>query len=451
MALLDHALATLWNLLLGRSRSKGLKIGLRVRDGQISETVAAVPHSQRPQHIAVIGKTGTGKSSLLRYFMSQDIAAGRGFACIDLHGDLIPFVLESLAAQERKQQKDLSRRVLLFDPSHPTFAAGLNLIDCREAASPAIQIAEMVRLLKTRWSLDHFGARTEELLRNCFWVLVENRLTLLEISPLLTNSAYRSALLQKVRNREVTEFFVERYNRASEAMQSVMREAVLNKVTAFTVDSAIRHIVGQAESPFSLRAAIDQGFWILLNLRKGSLGENALTFAGLFLTKLKSAIFSRANRSLFTLYADELPNLVAAGDTLESMLSESRKFAVSVVSANQFLNQFSSAVKSALLSVGLHLCFRLSAEDAPIMTRVLDGGESLLRRLKALPPRHAIAKFGELAQEIYVQTVKTPAADPSELVRRSLSHFAKPREQIEDEINARRPNAKTETALEDWD
>jgi hypothetical protein len=282
-------------------------------------------------------------------------------------------------------------------------------------------------------------------------VLSENELTLLEISPLLTDTVYRARLLAKVSNPEVKNFFADRYDKASQAMQSVMREAVLNKVTAFTVDQGIRHIVGQQHSSFSLRRAIDQDCWILLDLRKGLLGDNALTFAGLFLTKFKNAIFSRKQRNLFTLYADELPNLVSAGGAFETLLSECRKFAISVVSANQFLSQFSPAMKSALVSVGTVLCFQLSADDAPFMAKALDGERALMRRLITLPHRHLLGKFGEIAQEVFVPSVQQPKSSPSSLVQRSLKLFAKSRQQIEQEINGRRRSEASKNSLEDWD
>lgn len=442
---------SLWNWLFRRPNRNELKIGAEVKDGYVSRRSISISERERKQHIAVVGKTGTGKSTLLRYFMAQDIASNRGFLCIDLHGDLIPFVLACIAAQENRVKKDLSQRLLLLDPADPYYAVGLNLLDSREVASPALQIAEMVALLKHRWQLDHFGPRTEELLRNSLWVLSENGLTLLELAPLLTNAVYRANLLRSVKNREVQLFFEERYDQASEAMQMVMREAVLNKVTAFTVDSSIRHIVGQTETKISLQSAVDKGFWILLNLRKGSLGENALTFAGLFLSKFKNAIFRRGKRNLFTVYADELPNLVATGETFETLLAEARKFAVSVVTANQFLNQLSPQVKSALLSVGTLLCFQLSSEDAPTMSKAMGGGESLARRLRLLEMRHALTKSGELPQELFVPSVKRPAVDSAALVKRSLINFAKPRSQIEDEINARHPSSTPKSSLEDWD
>jgi len=234
-------------------------------------------------------------------------------------------------------------------------------------------------------------------------------------------------------------------------MQSVMREAVLNKVTAFTVDQGIRHIVGQQRSSFSLRRAIDEGFWILLDLRKGRLGENTATFAGLFLMKLKNAIFGRASRNLFSLYADELPNLVSAADSFGTLLAECRKFAVSVVTANQFLNQFSPAMRSALVSVGTVLCFQLSAEDAPFMAKALDGERGLVRRLVTLPHRHLFGKFGDFAQEIAVPRVPSQLVSTTSLIQRSLTLFAKQRQKIEDEINARKPAEAATVALDDWD
>jgi hypothetical protein len=450
VGLIDIGIAALWNNLFRNESRKGLLVGHYIKDGEVSKRQATISESRRPEHIAILGKTGTGKSTLLRYFMSQDIQKKQGFLCIDLHGDLIPFVLASLREQEQKTGQDLSKRLLLVDPADLEYAVGLNLIESQESTR-AVLISEMVALLRQRWSLDHFGARTEELLRNALWVLSENGLTLLEVSLLLTNSAYRSRLLAKVSNAEVRNFFRDRYDKASNAMQAVMREAVLNKMTAFTVDQGIRHIVGQQHSSFSLRRAIDQGFWVLLDLRKGRLGENASTFAGLFLMKLKNAIFGRKARTLFTLYADELPNLVSAEGAFETLLSECRKFAISVVTANQFLNQFPPAMRSALVSVGTVLCFQLSAEDAPFMARALDGEGALVRRLMTLPHRQLIGRFGDFAQQMFVPQIERPRISATTLIQRSLKLFAKPRQQIEDEINARKPTEATSVALEDWD
>lgn len=450
MGFISDSLIGFWNLLLRKAPASGLKIGFQVRDGTKIRRQIALPDHLRAEHVAILGKTGTGKSSLLRYFISQDIEARRGFLCIDLHGDLVPFVLSKIAELEPAETEDLIGRLLLIDPASPKYAVGMNLLECDDKSRP-VQISEMVSLLQKRWSLDHFGARTEELLRNSLWVLSENNLTLVEVAPLLTNRAYREQLVKKTSNAEVRRYFEDRYGQASHAMQTVMREAVLNKVSAFTVDPAIRHIVGQSKSSISLKAAVDAGMWVCLNLRKGSLGENALTLAGLFLAKFKSAIFSRANRNLFTLYADELPNLVAVDDSFTTLLSEARKFSVSVVTANQFLGQFTPKVRSVLLSVGTNLCFALSFEDAPIMARTLGGEFSLSRRLGALSHRELIGRIGQQMYEAIVPEVKRAAAEGSHLAEKSLQRFGKLRELIEFDINARQPKAKAETDLSGWD
>ncbi len=108
----------------------------------------------------------------------------------------------------------------------------------------------------------------------------------------------------------------------------------LNKTSAFTADPKFRHIVGQQHSTFSLREAMDKGQWIIVNLAKGQLGEQSLTLASLIFTMVKNALFTRTSRSLFTIYCDEVQNLVANGSEIEIVLSEARKFGVSLVSGH---------------------------------------------------------------------------------------------------------------------
>src|SRR4029077_13593752 len=203
-----------------------------------------------------------------------------------------------------------------------------------------------------RWHLDSFGARNEEMLRNAMHVLAEHGLTLLEPSPVLTNAACRPACLQRVESTEVVNYFQTRFNPRSEAAQGAYREAILNKVSGFSTDQRSRHILGQQRSAFSLLDAMDRGRWVIVNLDKGRLGEQASTLGSLLLAKLKNALFARRRRSLFTLYCDEIQNLVAYdGAGLETLLSEARKFGISVVSANQFLEQYPTQMRAAIMAV----------------------------------------------------------------------------------------------------
>jgi hypothetical protein len=219
-------------------------------------------------------------------------------------------------------------------------------------------------------------------------------MTLLELAPLLTHSGFRAACLKKVENLEVRQYFELRYDQASDAMRAVMREPILNKVSAFTGDPQFRHIIGQRTSTFSMREAMDRGYWVIADLDKGRLGEQALTLASLLFAVVKNALFSRERRSLFTIYADEIQNFAAIETGIETVLSEARKFGFSVTTANQFLDQYPVPMRAAILSVGTHVYFQLSAADAATVSQALDGGKFLAERLKNLAPRHFIVKAG---------------------------------------------------------
>jgi hypothetical protein len=400
----------------------------------------------------VLGKTGTGKSSLLRSMGQQDIAADRGFFWFDLHGDTTPFLLKTIAQEERKRQRHLSDRVILIAPSDREVSVGFNPLE--QKSPDFVPIAEFTAILKQRWGLDHFGARTEELLRNALFVLAANGMTLLELAHLLTHSGFRAACLKNVQNAEVRQYFELRYGQASEPMRAVMREPILNKTSAFTADPNFRHIVGQRNSTFSLQEAMDRGYWVIADLDKGRLGEQALTLASLLFTVVKNALFTRERRSLFTVYADEVQNLVAVDNGIETVLSEARKFGVSVVSANQFLDQYPASMRAAILSVGNHVYFQLSSSDATTVSQALDGGKSLTERLKNLPQRHFVLKSGaERWKEVAALSVEEPKGSFADLLKRVRNQGARPRVQIEREIQERHAAIQktTDEVLHGWD
>lgn len=444
---------TLWNKWIDRSPPNrlGLTLGRRVIDGQVSSKPYVLAALRRSEHVAILGKTGTGKTSLIKSMLAQDVASGRGFLAIDLHGDITPFILGCIAQQEQKSKSDLSPRTVVVNPADQQSSAGLNILETPTSIAPLV--SEVVSIFQRRWQLDHFGARTEELLRNTLWVLAENGLTLTEVGPFLTDLAFRAQLVARTANAEVKAYFRERYEQLSDAMQVVMREVILNKASAFTTDPAIRHIVGQRNG-LQVMDALDKGLWIILRLSKSELGENSEILASLILARFQNAVFARRSRELFTVYADEVQNLVGSGETLEHLLSEARKFAVSVVTANQHLNQYSAQVRAALLSAGTSIFFRASPEDVPFIARALDGGPSLERRLKELPNRHFLIRSGS------DQNVEVEAADTSQkgratvsLIARCNAHWARPRADIEEEITARRggnPGAAGKEVLEDW-
>jgi hypothetical protein len=454
---IEQLVAAIWNRLRRRERgawqeTRSLDLGFRVVDGQVTRWHVGLSNVRRAMHIAVLGKTGTGKSSLLRYLSQQDIKADRGFLYFDLHGDATPFLLRAINARERRLRRHLSDKLILIEPADPLVSVGFNPLE--QEIPNFVQIAEFAAVLKLRWGLDHFGARTDELLRNALFVLSANNLTLLELAPLLTHTGFRATCLKRVQNAEVRQYFELRYDQVSEAMRATMREPILNKTSAFTADPHFRHIVGQAHSTFSLREAMDEGHWVIVNLDKGRLGEQALTLGSLLFTMLKNALFTREKRSLFTVYCDEIQNLVAYGNGIDTVLSEARKFGVAVVSANQFLDQYPAEMRAAILAVGTHVFFQLSSMDSSQVSQALDGGKSLAERLKNLPQRRCILKSAsDRWTELEVPTVREAKVDYTDLLNRSRYTRGRVRTHIDRDIAKRQEGIahSADEVLHEWE
>src|SRR6266404_2231158 len=457
----EKLIARTWNGIAARKKRRRadhndgkLDFGFIIKDGQVTKQRFGLTQGRRSEHIAILGKTGSGKSYFLRHLASQDVSSDHGFVYFDLHGDATPFLLRLLAAREGRERIDLSEKVIIIDPADTLYSVGLNVLEATDNRNAFVQISEFAQILKTRWHLDSFGARTEELLRNALYVLRENKLTLLELSPLLTNAGFRTWCLPQVGNAEVQAYFSTRYDQASEAMQAVMRDAILNKVSVFTADPHFRHILGQQQSTISLEDAIENSSYVIVNLNKGRLGEQAPTLGSLILSRLKNALFARRSRKIFTLYCDEVQNLVAYDSGLDTLLSEARKFAVSVVSANQFLDQYPQAMRSAILSDGTHVCFQLSSQDADKMAASLAGAKYLADLLRDLPHQELIAKTASYpAARLRVPNVVTPTTSYHDLYERCRTRWARRRAQIEQEIQGRQTQASQSQSevLNAWD
>jgi hypothetical protein len=455
MNLFDQLIAKLWNRLRRRERgarqeTRSLDLGSRIVDGQVTRWRVGLSNARRAMHLAVLGKTGTGKSFFLRYLMQQDIEAGRGLLCFDHHGDITPFLLQWISALERRLHRHY--KLIVVEPADPTYSVGLNPLE--QETTDFVRISEFAAVLKVRWGLDHFGARTDELLRNSLYVLSANKLTLLELAPLLTHGGFRAACLKNVPNAEVRQYFETRFDQTSEAMRATMREPILNKTSAFTADPHFRHIVGQAHSTFSIREAMDEGHIVLVNIPKGRLGEQAVTLASLLFAMVKNALFTREKRSLFTVYCDEIQNLIAYGSGIDTVLSEARKFGVAIVSANQFLDQYPPEMRSAILAVGTHVFFQLSSMDSTQVSQALDGGKSLAERLKNLPQRRCIVKSAsDRWTEVEVPTVREAKVDYTDLLNRSRLTRGRVRAHIERDIAERQASItrSADEVLHEWE
>jgi hypothetical protein len=448
--------AGMWNALQRSSpqaSSRGLLLGREIIEEQHTSTPIVLADSILLEHIWIVGTTGSGKTTLIRHSAQENIRNRRGIVYFDLHGDSVPILLSTIAEEEARTGQDLSTRLILIQPADQQFSIGWNFLEQTTGQEAFMQIAEITAILKKRWALETSGPRTEELTRNSLFVLAANGLTLTEIRPFLTDPVFRAACLEKIADAEIRAYFESRYNQASEGMQAAIRDPLLSRAGAFTVDPRFRHIVGQQKSTFDLLSALDEGFWIIVDLNKGRLGEQASTLGSLLLTKIKNALFSRRSRRIVSLYADELQNLVTLDNSLETFLSESRKFGISVWAGHQYTDQLAADMRSALQAVSTQIFFHLSPPDADRVSGFLDGGKNLAHLLKNLPHRQIVTKSRtESWKHGQVLNIRSPQTDFSDLYQRSRNRWARPRKQVEAEIAGRLvKTSKTKGNLKDWE
>ena len=449
MSFLENKFVNLFNRTTAPSKRPlegGLLLGRIVGENGITKQPYYLPTADRAKHISVLGKTGSGKSFLLRHIAQRDVQAGRGFLLFDLHGDLIPAIMRSLAACGTDPA-----RVIVIDPTSREWAVGMNPLEATDEITRYLQIVEVTRTLADRW--DFKGARTEELLRNSLLVLSQNNLTILEVGILLANVNYRTTLLKNVTNTDVREYFELRFDPLSDAMKATMREPVLNKLTELTADPHYRFILGQRESTISFDEILNSNMIVLVNLNKGALGMHAPTLGALVYSKFKAAIFRRRKKDIFTVYADEIQNLVSDDTDFDVLFSEARKFGVSVVTANQFAGQLPARMRSAIQAIGTRIFFQLSPEDAEQVARDISGGKGMAERLKNLSARHFIAKQGNnRPYEVVTPEVITAKAPAVDLYAKSNALHARRREWVERDILARRPKpSQLKEVLNDWE
>lgn len=458
-SLFENFIAGTWNRFTAPRQStpdrQALDVGPEVVDDRVTSRRVTIPQLKRREHLAFFGRTGAGKTSCISRFQDQDIRLGNGFIAFNFHGESTPAILRRIAQQERRMRTDLSHKVIIVSPGDPEYSVGINLLANEAGEQLFVRIAELAQLLRQQWHLDNLGARTEELLRNSLHLLADNRLTLVDLPILLTNEAFRVSCLRRSSNPEVEAYFRSRFDRASEAMQGVYRDPVLNKVSSFIADPHFRHIIGQQRSTFSLIEAMDSGYWIIFDLDKGQLGEEAATFGSVLLTRIKNVLFRRRRRDLVTVYCDEAQNLLNFPSGLETLFQESRKYSVGIISSTQYLDALPSEVRSAIMAIGTHAFFQLSSGDAQIIGSALDGGKRLAELLKNLPQRHVVVKTGhERWRHAIVPTVEEPRVDYTDLFNRCRARWARRRVDIEAEIRARHRQANQgsdEVLGDDWE
>ncbi|GEM_PF-285354 len=316
----------------------------------------------RRRHIYVIGKSGTGKSTLLENMIIDDIREGRGVIVVDPHGELVEHVMASVP---RERIDD----VVLFDPSDRSHPVGFNLLETVDEDLKGIVASGFVGIFKKIFG-NSWGPRLEHILRNSVLALLDYPgSTMLGIVKMLNDKKYRQMVVAEVKDPVIKDFWETEFAGWDQKFASEAASPILNKVGQFIATSTIRNIVGQPKSTFDVRKIMDEGKILLINLSRGKIGEdNSALLGAMMITKIQLAAMSRADipeseRTDSYLYVDEFQNF--ATESFATILSEARKYHLDLVMANQYIAQMQDEVREAVFgNVGTIIAFRVGAGDA---------------------------------------------------------------------------------------
>ena len=360
------------------------------------KTVCGLRLDDRRRHTYIVGKSGMGKSTLLASMALSDIVAGHGVCFIDPHGDIVTHILDRIP-------KRRTNDVIYFDPSDTIAPIGFNPLHVRPGSHPERVADGVVSAFIKVFKLDQaITTRMLHILRNSVLTLVENRgSTLIGLQRLLVDSAYRTHLLDNVTNPAVCRFWSNEFDQWSDRQRTEYIASLQNKLGAFLTNETLQHVLGQQKTQLHLRALMDDRKILLVNLSKGTIGEEGSHFLGTLLTaQLQVAAMSRADipekeRKDFMLYVDEFQHY--ATDTFASMFSESRKMRLSLTVANQYLGQLATEsgpqIRDAVFgNVGSMVCFQVGPEDAELLALQLGGGVTA-GDLMGLPNFHAYVRL----------------------------------------------------------
>ena len=326
-----------------------------------------IKQSDRFSHLLLLGRTGTGKSTLMANMMMQDIAAGRGVCLLDPHGDLV----EQIYAQIPPHRID---DVFYIDVPNAPNVYGYNPLRYVRSDKRSLAASGVLQVFKKLWA-DSWGVRMEHILRNCILTLLEAPdANLSDILRLLTDKDFRERVLARVENQQVRYFWKKEYEKYSPPFRLNAIAPIQNKVGAFLTDPRLHGMLVKPQNDLSFRQLMDDNKIVLVNLSKGQIGEDASNLIGALLaTTMALAAFSRQDipmgqRQDFMLYMDEFQNFTTS--ILADMAAELRKYKTGLVCATQILDTMDADLKFSLLgNLGSLISFRLGARDASYVAR----------------------------------------------------------------------------------
>jgi hypothetical protein len=393
-----------------------------------------IKHKNRRGHMYIVGKTGTGKSTLIQTMAGHDIEAGYGLALIDPHGDLVEAILDSVPAGRVND-------VIYFNPADLEYPLPFNPLERVARDQRHLVASGFISTLKKVWS-ESWGPRLEHILRHAVLTLLEQpESTLLDIQRLLTSDAFRELAVSRVTDPQVRRFWFSEFAKYSAWLKSEAVSPILNKVGQFLASIPLRNIVGQQKSAINFRQIMDEGKVLVVNLAKGRIGEDNCSLLGAMLvTQIQLAALSRAElpeagRRPFYLYVDEFHEFLTL--SFADILSAARKYGLNLVLAHQHLAQLDEKLRAAVLgNAGTIISFRVGVEDAELLAKAFD---PVFREqdLVNLPNHHIYLKLlidGAPSEPFSAVTLPPRSKGRSykgEIIERSRRQYARPRHEVE--------------------
>ncbi|MCL4384166.1 ATP-binding protein [Patescibacteria group bacterium] len=374
------------------SPQEGLYIGDNLYRGVTKKF--CLTQSDRQRHFYIIGQTGVGKSWLLADMALQDIKAGRGVCFVDPH-DTFESILERIPPERVED-------VIYFDPSMTDRPMGFNVMECEREEQKDFVTSSIINLmykLYDPYKTGIVGPRFEHAIRNIMLtVMTEPGATFIEIVRCLTDPSYVQMLLPKVTDPMVRRYWTDQIAQTNDFHKSEVLDYIVSKFGRFITNTMMRNIIGQSTSSFNFRQAMDEGKILIINLAKGTIGEENSSFLGLVLIpKILIAAMSRQDvpeekRKDFYLYVDEFQNF--ATQDFAVIMSEARKYHLNLCVANQFISQMDDEVKNAVFgNVGTICSFRVGISDANF----------LVNQYKPTFSEHDLLNLG--TGEVYMKTM----------------------------------------------
>ncbi len=326
-----------------------------------------IKDQDRLGHIYVVGKTGTGKSTLLENMAISDINRGNGLCIIDPHGDIATHILNYIPENRIVD-------VIYFNPNDKEFPIAFNPIKGIHPNHHNLVASGLISTFKKIWA-DSWGPRMEYILRFALLTLLENqKCSLLDIQPLLTDQLFRNNILSHSISPFILSFWHNEFDKYPPALKSEAIAPILNKIGLFLTSSPLRNIVGQKIRGFNMQDIMNENKIFIANLSKGELGEDVSAILGnMLVTNIQLSALYRARhpeytRKPFYLYVDEMHSFVSL--SFADILAEARKYKLSIFLSHQYIEQLHEKIRAAIFgNVGTIVSFRVGAQDAEFLEK----------------------------------------------------------------------------------